>query len=134
MLSQNITDVDICPFCLSILPWVHANANQSFLVAERALIISNYLHFSTALNMANIYDHVSITINIKRVITAQTWFFSIVHNVSWKNVLWTKPHAQHRTTWHVKTSGIYKSVSYASSDVQIHRINTNTESWGTAWN
>lgn len=39
MLSQNVTIVDICPFCLSILPGVHANANQSFLEAERTLII-----------------------------------------------------------------------------------------------
>jgi len=30
--------------------------------------------------------------------------------------------------------GFQKSVSYSSSDVQIHRTNTNAESWGTAWN
>lgn len=47
MLSQNITDVDICCFCFSVLPWVHANANQSFVVAERALILRqlpSFLH------------------------------------------------------------------------------------------
>lgn len=78
--------------------------------------------------MANIYDHVSITINIKSDYSSDIISFTCVQCLLKKKGFMKKPGAEHKTTWHVKNaSGIKRMFSMHLSNVQTQRSNMHTD-------